>query len=213
MSNFNQTYTRVLSYIRRINITQPNRILVATRGSYLQHSLSPCYNSNSTSQVSFIHQTTPSLARRRRRNQNIDLTQEKNEDAAAAASPLVPTAVRDPDLFFIEAESFLDKVETALAPMKLCNDVFEIERSDGIEIESLDAETYLYIRLKPGDGTYTLRVDDVAMTLSLSSPISGGHTYVLCANTREWVGEEDGHSLEGILVRDLIRQCNGVPKF
>ena len=51
------------------------------------------------------------------------------------------------------------------------------------------------------------------MIISLTSPVSGGYTYVLGADSNKFVGEEDGHSLEGMLVRDLIRQCNGVPNF
>ena len=28
-----------------------------------------------------------------------------------------------------------------------------------------------------------------------------------------WVSGEDGHYLEGIIVRDLLRQCRGCPTF
>ena len=47
----------------------------------------------------------------------------------------------------------------------------------------------------------------------LQSPLSGSFTYIFDASSREWVGSEDGHSLLGMLTRDWIRQCRGVPDF
>lgn len=49
--------------------------------------------------------------------------------------------------------------------------------------------------------------------ITFQSPLSGTYTYIYNVTTREWVGEEDGHSLLGMLTRDWIRQCNGVPDF
>ncbi len=49
--------------------------------------------------------------------------------------------------------------------------------------------------------------------VTLQSPLSGTYTYIYNVTKQEWVGEEDGHSLLGMLTRDWIRQCNGVPDF
>ena len=49
--------------------------------------------------------------------------------------------------------------------------------------------------------------------ITLQSPLSGTYTYIYNVATHDWVGEEDGHSLLGMLTRDWIRQCNGVPDF
>ena len=71
----------------------------------------------------------------------------------------------------------------------------------------------LTIQLKPGEGRYILQVDEQNCTLTMISPMSGNYTYVLCAYTGQFIGMDDGHSCEGMLVRDLIRHCNGLPKF
>ena len=98
---------------------------------------------------------------------------------------------------------FLQKAERALHPMKSCNEVFELTSSS----------EKLSLKLSPAEGNYAMQVDEINFEILLQTPISGRFSYVLCAEKGEWVGSEDGHSLEGLLVRDLIRQCNGYPKF
>ena len=119
-----------------------------------------------------------------------------------------PSGVQDPVVFAKACDTFLEKLVKALRPMEGCNDVFEVN------VTRLEEHVWeLTINLKPGDGIYTLSVDAGNFSLLLSSPISGCYSYVLCAKTGEWAGEDDGHSLIGLLVRDLIRQCNGYPAF
>lgn len=73
-----------------------------------------------------------------------------------------------------------------------------------------------------GGGTYLLTIhpeNDVTRgsggSVTLQSPLSGTFTYVYSPSAAggEWVGNEDGHSLLGMLTRDWIRQCRGVPDF
>merc|ERR1712238_341955 len=85
----------------------------------------------------------------------------------------------------------------------------------------------LSIRIKPsgtfwGGGTYllTVRLDKVDSSrhdsngfVTLRSPLSGTFTYIWRASTEEWIGHADGHSFLGMLTRDWIRHCNGVPDF
>ena len=191
-----------------------------------------CHHGKSNHLVKSIHQTAFSLSsndsgnkgspirsRRRRRNQHDRVNNDPDVDTQnEGGSPLIPTAVKDPDIFYIEADLFLDKIEKALEPMKLCNDFFLVERNIDDNNEALKEKSstlYLCIRLHPSQGVYTLQGDENQFTISLNSPVSGGHTYVLSYDECEykWVGEDDGHSLEGLLVRDLIRQCQGVPQL
>lgn len=98
-------------------------------------------------------------------------------------------------------------MEEAIEPMKAHNDVFKVTRS------STESGENLTITLKPGEGQYIFQVDVEMKTLTLNSPMSGTYTYVLCRYTDDFVGMNDGHLCEGMLVRDLIRHCYGLPRF
>ena len=89
--------------------------------------------------------------------------------------------------------------------MKAQNETFNIIRS------TTEIGENLTIGLKPGEGQYVFQVDEDMKTLTLNSPMSGSYTYVLCGYTGDFVGMDDGHLCEGMLVRDLIRHCNGLP--
>lgn len=115
--------------------------------------------------------------------------------------------VRDSEIFTRAANSFLDRVQNALEPMKASNEVFHILRSKNESGENLT------LRLKPSEGQYVFQVDTDVKTLTMISPMSGSYTYVLCAHTGQFVGMDDGHVCEGMLVRDLIRHCQGLPNF
>ncbi len=115
--------------------------------------------------------------------------------------------VKDKSKFLDASHAFLIKAAGALEPMKAYNDVFNIQ------ISTNERGEVLTLSLKPSDGQYVLQVDNELLTLSLLSPMSGSYTYVLCKNTNVFVGMEDGHSLEGMIVRDLIRHCQGLPNF
>jgi hypothetical protein len=103
------------------------------------------------------------------------------------------------------ASELLDKLERALEPMKAKNDFFLVERLDGEigEVFKLD--------LGPKEGFYQLEFSEDECIFQYSSPISGQLLYCLSSVSGEWVGCDDGHSFEGIFVRDLIRQCQGLP--
>mmetsp|Transcript_13032 Transcript_13032/g.18452 ORF Transcript_13032/g.18452 Transcript_13032/m.18452 type:complete len:197 (+) Transcript_13032:143-733(+) len=112
-----------------------------------------------------------------------------------------PAAVKDLSKFIPASEVFLEKIEQALKPMEHANEVFIVKRNPGM----------LTIELAPGLGNYTLEVSESEACLYMQSPISGKFSYILCGRTGKWVSSADGHALEGMLVRDLIRQCNGLP--
>lgn len=126
-------------------------------------------------------------------------------DAEERAAPHV--AVTDPNVFRHEADKLLVKIESALRPMEKYNKLFTITHTP----RNHDQSGSLTLELAPDDGTYSLEVDDEAMRMVFQSAKSGQYSYVLSASTGEWVDEKDGHSFEGMLVRDLIRQCHGLP--
>lgn len=143
-------------------------------------------------------------AQRRRRRGGASPAVPVEGDEPHAARP-VP--VKDAAKFLAASGKELDRIEAAIEPMKACNDVFDVIRSKTEEGEKLS------IRLKGGDGTYVIQVDERNCTMNLTSPMSGAYTYVLCRKSGDWLGMDDAHIMEGMLTRDLIRQCNGVPRF
>ena len=117
------------------------------------------------------------------------------------------SAVTDPDEFRQAAKELLDKVETGLEPMAKVNDVFEVRRFKGEQGETL------IIDIGPVAGTYRVEISEDECMMQYSSPVSGNVLYMKSAKSGDWVGIKDGHIFEGMLVRDLIRQCNGLPDF
>jgi hypothetical protein len=132
------------------------------------------------------------------------------------------------------ANELLDRIESAVTKLKDCNHGIEITRySAGTSDTADDGSTVmrhggrLSIQVLPsgdfywGGGTYWLTIipDDYdgsgnarsGGVVTLQSPLSGSFMYIYNTSTKEWVGNEDGHSLIGMLTRDWIRQCNGVP--
>jgi hypothetical protein len=159
--------------------------------------------------------TTPSLsfAIRRRRRQAVaptptsDAEYDSDDDDDGGDQPQLD-AVVDPIQFQQGGDALLEKIQIALEPMKRANDHFFVTR--GTEEEVGD---FLLIDVGPVHGQYTLQIDLEQRCLVFQTPISGQHTYRLSESKGEWMDEIDGHAFEGLLVRDLIRQVNGVPKL
>merc|ERR1712151_423535 len=126
------------------------------------------------------------------------LFHDPNEEVS---SPLSPSPITlDPTEFSSRANDLLERVHTAVLPMKKFNDVFDVH------LQPEDKEDReLSIHLDPKFGSFTLRVDNDNMTVQLTSPISGYMEYVPSARTGEWVNTDDSHDLIGLVVRDLIR--------
>jgi frataxin-like iron-binding protein CyaY len=134
---------------------------------------------------------------------------DNDEDEVVSASRgLLHKTVDDPVAFLKGADTLLDKIQEAMEPMKRANDYFFITR--GTEEDMGD---FLLIDLGPLLGQYTLQIALDERCLLFQSPISGQFTYKLSENKGEWCGEDDGHAFEGLLVRDLIRQVNGIPNL
>lgn len=142
--------------------------------------------------------------RRRRRTR---LTDKEETSDGPAENPLKHEPVTDTLAFCQEASALLTKLQKALEPMKAQNDIFIVKRVDG------DIGEILTIDLGPKEGSYRIEISEMEHMFEYTSPISGKVLYVLSNETKEWVGIEDGHLFEGLLVRDLIRQCRGLPNL
>lgn len=141
------------------------------------------------------------VRRRRGTSGPVQQSAKENED-----HPTAQTAVQDLKVFQQEADKLLVKLEQALRPMEKHNDVFVITHTP----RNHYMNGSLTIELKPEDGMYQIEVDDEARRVHFTSALSGQFNYKY-ASTGEWEDELDRHSMEGMLVRDLIRQCNGLP--
>ncbi len=200
--------TRTLSQRLYVRALVPGRLTAQLR---LQNVASTFDNNNKendlmSSRRSFRSSATIEFPIRRRRRPIQPESSEQDSDEPIT-SPLKHIAIDD-DVEFVQAASaLLDKLEGALEPMKGQNDFFEVERFFG------DMGEVLTIDLGPKEGKYRIEMSMEDHLFEYSSPISGKVLYVFSAQTGEWVGSEDGHLFEGLLVRDLIRQCRGLPKL
>lgn len=150
----------------------------------------------------------------RRRKRPSQSTSKNSSDSASAASeesvgnnPLQHLPVDDDDEFILAGNALLDKLEESVQGMKAQNDIFVVDRffSDLGEVLTID--------LGPKEGTYRIEMSLEEHAFEYTSPISGKILYILSAQTGAWVGIEDGHIFEGIFVRDLLRQCHGMPNL
>jgi frataxin-like iron-binding protein CyaY len=167
----------------------------------------------------FYHSSTSlSLPVRRRRHRNTSLEKKEKHDDDITSGEITTTAAEEedtttttspPSLTFQDfqtlGDALLDKLEKALQPMKAKNDPFIISRFQG------DIGKILRLDLGPTLGIYQVEFSDEEQVFEYSSPISGKLLYFYSTRKKEWIGVDDGNSFEGILVRDLIRQCQGLP--
>jgi frataxin-like iron-binding protein CyaY len=151
--------------------------------------------------------STPQMQMAIRRRRRSTRNREAEESEEGYENPLKHEPVVDTTRFCQEASNLLTKLEAALAPMKAKNDIFIVTREDG-EIGEI-----LTIDLGPKEGSYRIEFSELEHMFEYSSPISGKLLYILSSETGAWIGAEDGHNFEGLLVRDLIRQCRGLPKL
>ena len=130
------------------------------------------------------------------------------EDDGTTTLERLHSPVQDLDEFSQASTQLLDKLEKAMEPMKMYNEIFVTKRADG-EIGEI-----FTIDLGPKLGLYQVEISLDERVFEYCSPISGRLLYCLSSSTREWVNVDDGHQFEGILVRDLLRSnCIGLPKL
>jgi hypothetical protein len=183
----------------------------------------------------FSTRATTRLRRSRRIPQHRTEQENDANDSNNSASLFVDhVGTMSSEQFQAVANGLLDKVESAVTKLKDCNHGIKITRHPaGIYDNSDEGNTVmkhggrLSIQVLPsgdlfwGGGTYCLTIvpDNYdgsgnarsGGVITLQSPLSGSFMYIYNTTTKEWGGNEDGHSLLGMLTRDWIRQCNGVP--
>jgi frataxin-like iron-binding protein CyaY len=71
----------------------------------------------------------------------------------------------------------------------------------------------LSLTLAPTVGSYELSIDRPNQRLILFSPSSGIFKYRYQPATEAWQNESDEHFLVELLVRELLKHCQGVPKL
>jgi hypothetical protein len=118
------------------------------------------------------------------------------------------SAVTDETKFVTASTSLIDKLFHAISPMERVNDPFFLTR--GYEEEM---GPFLLLDLGPVLGQYIVQVDLEETLVTMTTPRTGQIAYILSESTNAWVSIADGHALEGMLVRELIHQAQGVPNL
>lgn len=203
------TMKSILRMQRRVFRTSTNNLLCRIGSSRpAMEASTACFDMKTFADTAMrpFHSTDPlwmPVRRRRRARQ----TEAEEKSDGTVENPLKHQPVEDTLVFCHEASALLTKLQKALEPMKALNDTFIVKRVDG------DIGEILTIDLGPKEGCYRIEISEMERMFEYTSPISGKLLYVLSAETKEWVGIEDGHLFEGLIVRDLLRQCRGMPKL
>ncbi|KAF0698615.1 Aste57867_10772 [Aphanomyces stellatus] len=109
-----------------------------------------------------------------------------------------------PEQFNALSATFLDRVEQAIEPLHPpMNEVFRVTRASNPDSLTIALAAH----------EFTLQVLGKRQKIELVSPISGSRTYIYNTKTTRWEDETDAHDIEGLLTRDLMRLCSGVPGF
>uniref|UniRef100_A0AAV1UMF6 Uncharacterized protein n=1 Tax=Peronospora matthiolae TaxID=2874970 RepID=A0AAV1UMF6_9STRA len=107
------------------------------------------------------------------------------------------------DKFAALSTKFLDRVQTAMEPLyPPINGDFQLRR---------DKKDALVIRTNAQE--FVIQVQSSEQQIEFVSPVSGLLTYRWNAMTKRWEDETDSHDIEGLLTRDLMRFCAGIPLF
>ena len=98
----------------------------------------------------------------------------------------------------------LSDISDAIEPILPLNPGYEINRI---------ASDHLEVRCGDNGGTYVFRVDHSLYAIGIISPVSGINKYMLHPDEGLWLGASDGHDMRGLIIRDFMRHCLGLPNF
>lgn len=94
--------------------------------------------------------------------------------------------------------------------MPSLNDGFSVQVSKNAD----EQPTGMEICLGTDKGSYMLSVDDKQQLLQVFSPVSSNvYRYKYDMNNQQWIDQSDGHILLELLVREIMRVCNGMPSL
>ena len=127
-----------------------------------------------------------------------------SSSSASSSSSSVGMDAEAQEYFLAEAEDMLSDISDAIEPILSLNPGYKINRiaSDHLEVICGD-----------GGGTYVFRVDHSMQVIGCISPVSGVNKYLLDPEEGLWLGVSDGHDLRGLIIRDFMRHCIGLPSF
>ncbi|KAL7574575.1 hypothetical protein ACA910_015925 [Epithemia clementina (nom. ined.)] len=141
--------------------------------------------------------------------------QSSHNEGAFSSSSSRKKRIWDFDTFEREADQLLDKLYEAILPMKPQNDIFILNRG-----QENGVGPNVTVNLGPIVGTHCIQVDYTQFAITYKTPVSGQYSYELIEQESgtegvmelNWRNITDGHSLEGMVVRDLLKSANGCPK-
>lgn len=105
--------------------------------------------------------------------------------------------MRDPVHFLKLAEAQVNRVGAALATLQKQNPSSELNAAQG------------KVGLRFGQDAFELATDLHLQVLVLQVPRLGLFRYIYDEDNDRWVGENDGHNLEELLTRELMRVSQG----
>lgn len=109
--------------------------------------------------------------------------------------------MQDPVAFLRLADEYIAKVGSALGELQTDNPAAKVDLSKSKAALSINGDTFEV-------------VSDLRMqALKVSIPRLGQFRYFYDAENSRWVGEDDGHLLEELLVRELMRVTQGYLKL
>ena len=102
-----------------------------------------------------------------------------------------------------KAKTCLTGIDKALQPLVPLNEDFRIDRN-------VENELTVHTGRK---GSYVFRIDSQNQQIFLMSPMSGNYHYTYNEEEELWLGTHDQHDMRGLITRDFIRHCVGLPLF
>ncbi|CAI5710538.1 unnamed protein product [Peronospora destructor] len=107
------------------------------------------------------------------------------------------------DKFAALSTEFFDRVQNAMEPLHPpINDKFHLQRDGNGELV-----------ICTNAQAFKIKVLSSKQQIELLSPASCLRTYHWNAMTKRWEDVADSHDIEGLLTRDLMRFCAGIPLF
>lgn len=112
-----------------------------------------------------------------------------------------PRQLHDPVHFLALADAYITKVTAALSDLQTDNPAAQLDASKSRAAFTVNGDTF------------EVAADLRMQVLTVSVPRLGQFRYFYDGDNARWVGEADGHLLEELLVRELMRVTKGYLKL
>lgn len=122
--------------------------------------------------------------------------------AAVGSAKLI--CVAEGEEFASRAAAALEVIAASFEALKPVNDDLEVK---------FQAAHQVVASLSNQEAFFTVTIDTEDAKIAFVSPVSALQFYVFDLNSKRWVHAEDGHSLDGLLTRDVMRHAFGTPNF